>query len=110
MATFVNAIARSRYWKDSAIIITWDDSGGFYDHAVPPQFERCPDGRPCGDGPRVPFILISPYAKSGVVVHDTGDTGSVVKFIDALFGLPASSSLPDEKPYMPEEPVTQTRF
>ncbi len=104
VATFVNAIARSRYWKDSAIIITWDDSGGFYDHAVPPQFERCPDGHPCGDGPRIPFILISPYAKSGAIVHDIGDTGSVVKFVNTLFGLPALSSLPDEKPYMPEGP------
>ena len=104
VATFVNAIARSRYWKDSAIIITWDDSGGFFDHAVPPQFERCPDGKPCGDGPRLPFILISPYAKAGTVVHDVGDTGSVVKFVDTLFGLPALASLPDERPYMPEGP------
>ncbi len=104
VATFVNAIARSSYWKDSAIIITWDDSGGFYDHAVPPHFERCPDGKPCGDGPRVPFILISPYAKSGAIVHDSGDTGSVVKLIDTLFGLPALASLPDEQPYMPEGP------
>ncbi len=104
VATFVNAIARSRYWKDSAIIITWDDSGGFYDHAVPPQFERCPDGHPCGDGPRVPFLLISPYAKSGAIVHDIGDTGSVVKFVNTLFGLPSLASLPDEKPYMPDGP------
>lgn len=104
VATFVNAIARSRYWKDSAIVITWDDSGGFYDHVPSPQFERCQDGHPCGDGPRVPFILISPFAKSGAVVHDAGDTGSVVKFVNTLFGLPALASLPDEKPYMPEGP------
>jgi phospholipase C len=52
----------------------------------------------------VPFILISPYAKSGVVVHDTGDTGSVVKFVDMLYGLPALSTLPDERPFMPEGP------
>lgn len=104
VATFVNAIARSRYWKDSAIVITWDDSGGFYDHVPSPQFERCQDGHPCGDGPRIPFILISPYAKSGAVVHDSGDTGSVVKFVNTLFGLPALASLPDEKPYMPEGP------
>jgi phospholipase C len=104
VATFVDAIARSKYWNDSAIIITWDDSGGFYDHVPAPQFERCPDGKPCGDGPRVPFILISPYAKSGAVVHDVGDTGSVVKFVDTLFSLPALSTLPDEKPYMPEGP------
>ncbi len=104
VATFVNAIARSRYWKDSAIVITWDDSGGFYDHAPPPRFERCWDGHPCGDGPRVPLILISPYSKSSAIVHDLGDTSSVVRFIETVFDLPALASLPDEKPYMPEGP------
>jgi phospholipase C len=104
VATFVNAIARSRYWHDSAIIITWDDSGGFYDHAPAPGFEACSDGRPCGDGPRVPFILISPFAKSGVVVPDVADTTSVVRFIETVFALPALASLPDERPYMPEGP------
>jgi phospholipase C len=104
VATFVNAIARSTYWKHSAIIVTWDDPGGFYDHVPPPQFERCPDGHPCGDGPRVPLLLISPYARSGAVVHDSGETASIVKFADELFGLPPLASLPDEKPYMPEGP------
>jgi phospholipase C len=104
VATFVNAIARSRYWKDSAIIITWDDAGGYYDHAPPPQFERCSDGKPCGDGPRVPFIVISPYAKSGAIVHDVGDTSSVVKFAETLFGLPPLASLPDERPHLPQGP------
>ncbi len=104
VATYVNAIARSRYWKDSAVIVTWDDDGGFYDHVPPPSFERCWDGHACGDGPRVPFIVISPYAKSGVVVHDLGDTTSVVQFIDSVFDLPPLATLPDEKPYMPEGP------
>jgi len=104
VATFVNAIARSKYWKDSAIIITWDDAGGYYDHVPPPHFERCSDGNPCGDGPRVPLLVISPYAKSGAVVHDAGDTASVVKFAERLFGLPALASLPDERRHMPEGP------
>jgi phospholipase C len=104
VATFVNAIARSKYWNDSAIIVTWDDPGGFYDHVPPPQYEQCPDGHPCGDGPRLPFLLISPYARSGAVVHDVGETASVLKFAETLFGLPALSSLPDEQPYMPEGP------
>ena len=60
VATFVNAIARSKYWSDSAIVVTWDDPGGYYDHVPPPQFSACPDQKPCGDGPRLPFILISP--------------------------------------------------
>lgn len=104
VATFVNAIARSKYWKDSAIIITWDDPGGFYDHVPPPQFERCADGRPCGDGPRLPFMVISPYARSGAIVHDTGNQTSVIKFAEAAFNLPPLASLPDEKPYLPQGP------
>jgi len=104
VATFVNAIAASRYWKDSAVIVVWDDSGGFYDHVPPPRFERCPDGHPCGDGPRIPLLVISPYARSGAVVHAQGDTTSVVRFLDALFALPPLASLPDERPYLPEGP------
>ncbi|MGA8534727.1 MAG: alkaline phosphatase family protein [Candidatus Tumulicola sp.] len=104
VATFVNAIARSRYWSDSAILIAWDDPGGEYDHVPPPQFEACPDARSCGDGPRVPFIVISPYARSGVVVQDAGDTASIARFAEDVFALPPMASLPDEKPYLPEGP------
>jgi phospholipase C len=104
VATFVNAIAHSKYWDDSAIIITWDDPGGFYDHVPPPHFEKCADAHPCGDGPRLPFILISPYARGGAVVHDAGDQTSVLKFAETLFSLPPLASLPDEAPYMPEGP------
>jgi phospholipase C len=96
VATFVNAIARSRYWNDSAIIVTWDDPGGFYDHVPPPQFGPCADARPCGDGPRLPFIIISPYARSGAVVSDPGDQISILKFAERLFDLPALATLPDE--------------
>ena len=104
VAKVVNAIARSPYWKDSAIIITWDDSEGFYDHVPPPRFETCPDKEPCGDGPRVPFILISPYARPGGVVSDPGDHVSFIKFLNVLFDLPPLASLPDEKPYLPQGP------
>lgn len=104
VATFVNAIARSKYWNDSAIVITWDDPGGQYDHVPPPQFDRCPDAHPCGDGSRLPFILISPYARSGAIVRDPGDTASILKFAEATFGLPPLASLPDEQPYMPQGP------
>ncbi len=88
VATFVNAIARSKYWQNSAIVVTWDDPGGYYDHVPPPQFERCADGEPCGDGPRLPFLLISPYARSGEVVHDPGDQTSILKFAERLYGVP----------------------
>ncbi|MFZ1016550.1 MAG: alkaline phosphatase family protein [Candidatus Cybelea sp.] len=104
VATFVNAIARSKYWNDSAIIVTWDDPGGYYDHVPPPQFEKCADGRPCGDGPRLPFMVISPYSRSGAIVHDSGDQASILKFTETLFGLPTLASLPEEAQYMPEGP------
>lgn len=104
VAKVVNTVARSPYWDDSAIIVVWDDSEGFYDHVPPPQFEMCPDKNPCGDGPRVPLILISPWARSGGVVTDAGDHASFVKFLDVLFDLPPLGSLPDEKRYLPEGP------
>ena len=104
VASLVGAIARSRYWNDSAIVITWDDSGGYWDHVPPHDFERCPDGQPCGDGERVPAIVISPFAKSGAIVHSLSDQDSVLKFVETVFRLPALASLPDEKPYMPLGP------
>jgi phospholipase C len=104
VAKVVNAVAKSKYWKDSAIIVIWDDSEGFYDHVPPPQYEKCPDKEACGDGPRVPMILISPYAKSGAIIKDSGDHASFVKFMNTLYGLPALASLPDEKPGLPEGP------
>jgi phospholipase C len=104
VATFVNAIAHSKYWDDSAILITWDDPGGQYDHVPPPQFERCPDAHACGDGGRLPFILISPFARAGSVVSEAGDTASVLKFAEAVFGVPSLASLPEERPYLPEGP------
>jgi phospholipase C len=104
VAKVVDTVARSPYWKDSAIIVVWDDSEGFYDHVPPPQFEQCPDKHPCGDGPRVPLILISPYAKSGGIVSNPGDHASFAKFLEVLFGLPPLATLPDEKPYLPEGP------
>jgi len=104
VAEMINAIANSKYWKDSVIILTWDDSGGMYDHLPPTEYGGvCPDdktgtfaGMPCGEGVRLPTLIISPFAKNGAVVHDPSDSGSVVKFIEAVFGLPTLASLPDE--------------
>ncbi len=104
VASLVSAIAKSKYWNDSAIVITWDDLGGFWDHVTPHAFETCPDGNPCGDGARVPAIVISPYAKSGVIVHELNDQDSVVKFVETVFDLPALASLPDEQRYLPLGP------
>jgi phospholipase C len=96
VAEAINKIAASPYWSQSAIIITWDDSEGDYDHVPPPIRSRGPDGSVISDGPRVPFILISPYARTGYVDHEQGSHASVVKFVDALFNLPPLALLPDE--------------
>jgi phospholipase C len=104
VAKVIDTVARSPYWNSSVIIITWDDSEGFYDHVPPPTFEQCPDKQPCGDGPRIPLLLISPYSKTHAIVSNPGDTTSFAHFLDVLYNLPALSSLPDEKPYMPEGP------
>lgn len=104
VATYVNAIAASKYWKDSAILITWDDGGGFYDHVPPTSFEACNDGYSCGDGQRVPFIVISPYSESHAVVSDYSDTVSVDRFVEATFGVSTMASLPDEAEVAPYGP------
>lgn len=96
VAMAINEIALSPYWKNSAIIITWDDSEGDYDHIPPPLTVKGPDGSFVSDGPRVPLILISPYARTHFVDHERGNHASVVKFIDTVFGLTPLAKLPDE--------------
>jgi phospholipase C len=79
----VNAIMQSRYWKHTAIFLTWDDFGGFYDHVAPPHLDVY------GDGPRVPLLVISPYARPHYVFDQTSDFTSVLRFMEGLYGLPA---------------------
>lgn len=97
VANAVNAIAASPYWPESAIIITWDDSEGDYDHVPPPLLAKGPDGSVISDGPRIPLILISPYARTNYIAHSQGNQASVVKFVDAVFNLPPLALLPDEE-------------
>ena len=78
----INTIMRSTYWKDTAIVLTWDDYGGFYDHVPPPQ------KTPYELGPRVPLILISAYSRPHFVSHRTYDFRSVMKFVEQTFQLP----------------------
>jgi phospholipase C len=96
VAEAINRIAASRYWKQCAIIITWDDCEGDYDHVPPPLRDPGPDGLPLNDGPRVPLLLISPYARVHEVCHAVGNHASVVKFVDKLFNLIPLAKLPDE--------------
>ena len=102
-ARAINAIAaNSDIWEHSAIIITYDESDGLYDHVPPRILSYGPDGLPLARGVRIPLILISPYAHAHAVAHAEGDHNAVIETINALFGLPALSSLPEEKQALAE--------
>ncbi|HUN88140.1 MAG TPA: alkaline phosphatase family protein [Terriglobales bacterium] len=96
LADSINAIANSPYWKDSAIIITYDETDGLYDHAVPQIRSWDPSNTALDQGPRIPTIVISPYAKVHAISHEATEHGSIIKFIDQLFNLTPLADLPDE--------------
>jgi phospholipase C len=79
VASIVNAIGKSAYWNSTAIVVLWDDYGGFYDNAAPPRLDIR------GLGTRVPCLIISPYAKTGYVSHTQYEFGSILKFIGEAF-------------------------
>jgi phospholipase C len=115
VVTAVNAIEQSPFWGDTAIMIAYDDTGGWYDHVAGPivNFSNDPTndaisgnpadstgacGKPgplvtiaiqdrCGFGTRMPFLLISPYAKPNYVDHSLNDTTSILRFIEYNWGL-----------------------
>lgn len=91
VASVVNAIGGSPYWSNTAIIITWDDWGGWYDHVPPPQVLANCTQWGCGYvyGFRVPLIVVSPYAKQAYVSHVAHDFGSILKFVEQTFNLPS---------------------
>jgi phospholipase C len=80
-ASVINAIMNSKFWKATAIIVTWDDFGGFYDHVAPPMTSNI------SLGPRVPTIVISPYARAHYVSHTVYDYASMLKFAEDRFNL-----------------------
>src|SRR6267142_441930 len=77
----VARIKASPLWSSTAIIITYDENGGFWDHVAPPPGDRW------GPGTRVPTLIISPRAKRGFVDHTPYDTTSILKLITLRFGL-----------------------
>ena len=96
-ARVINAVAKDpEIWKQSIIIIAYDESDGFYDHVPPRILSYGPDGLPLSRGIRVPLIVISPYARVHAVSHAEGDHNAVIQTINAIFGRPALASLPDE--------------
>ncbi len=118
LAATINTIERSKFWKDTAIFITWDDSDGWYDHQMNPIVNpsaetgsgnsadsdnlngtgKCGSGTPltddggneiqgrCGYGPRIPLLVISPYARRNFVDHGLSDQSSILRFIEDNFG------------------------
>jgi phospholipase C len=97
VADTVNAIASSPYWANSAIIITYDESDGFYDHAPEAIRSWGPDTLPLSGGPRIPTIVLSPFSAAHSVSHVYSEHGSIVSFIDRLFSLTPLRNLPDER-------------
>ncbi len=79
--SIVNQIMRSKYWKNTAIFLVWDDFGGFYDHVAPPHYDEM------GLGPRTPLLIISPWAKQGYIDSTEYEFSSVLKFIETVYGL-----------------------
>jgi phospholipase C len=74
--TVIQELMRSSSWDSSAFMLAYDDWGGWYDHVPPIQVDQY------GFGPRVPVILVSPYAKSGYIDHSVLDFTSILKFIE----------------------------
>ena len=83
VSSIVNAVMHSSEWNSTAIFVTWDDFGGWYDHVPPPQVDGI------GLGPRVPLLVISPWAKPGYISSQQGEFASFDKFIEAVFNLPS---------------------
>jgi phospholipase C len=81
LAEVVEAIRHSSIWPQTAIIVTYDEYGGFWDHVAPPEVDRW------GPGSRIPALIISPYAKKGTVDHTYYDTTSILKLIENRFRL-----------------------
>jgi phospholipase C len=96
LADSINAIAGSKYWPESVIIITYDETDGLYDHTQPQIRSFDPLGNALDQGPRIPGIVISPYSVVHSISHEATEHGSIIKFIDELFGLTPLAELPDE--------------
>ncbi len=82
----LNSLMKGPNWSSTAVFLTWDDFGGFYDHVAPQQI----DGY--GLGFRVPLLVISPYAKKGYIDHTQYEYSSMLRFAEDSFGLPTMTN------------------
>jgi acid phosphatase len=80
-ADLIRRVKASAYWEKTAVILTYDDFGGWYDHVAPPKVDRW------GPGGRVPMLVISPHARKGFVDHTLYDHTSILRFIEWRYGL-----------------------
>jgi phospholipase C len=78
----VQTVQQSPAWSSTALIVLWDESGGWYDHVPPPQLPNS-----AGLGARVPVIVVSPFAKPGAISHQQMDLVSILRFIQGNWGL-----------------------
>ncbi len=105
VTSLINAAMQGPQWNSTAIFLTWDDWGGFYDHVAPPRVDVN------GYGPRVPGLLISPYARRGFIDHQVLSFDAYAKFIEDVFLSsqrldPKTDGRPDRRPSVRErEPV-----
>jgi acid phosphatase len=83
LQSYIAALCKSKYWKDTALIITYDENGGRWDHVTPPKVDEW------GLGTRVPAIIVSPYSRAGKVDSTQYETVSILAFIEKLFRLPS---------------------
>lgn len=77
----VQAVKDSPYWATTAIVITYDENGGRWDHVAPPKVDRW------GPGTRIPALIVSPFARKGFIDHTFYDTTSILKFIETRWGI-----------------------
>jgi phospholipase C len=87
MARVITALISSSAWPRAALVLTYDEGGGFFDHVSPPQFDAY------GAGMRVPMVVVSPYARRGYISGAQCEHSSVLKFVEATFGLPTLASV-----------------
>ncbi|MFY9673575.1 MAG: alkaline phosphatase family protein [Terriglobales bacterium] len=87
VTSIVNAIGESSFWSNTAIIVTWGNWGGWYDHVAPLVRTTAPYANSNTYGLRVPLIFISPYAKAQYVSHQYNDFGSILRFVEEMYSL-----------------------